>query len=107
MRHDPVLLPALRSATTLYWVCVAGVAGASTLLLSFTDLGLAAILVALVAMPIYQVIGGGIALVVAAATNSAPLARSAAVRAVGMLVIWSVAVGILPVFALAALLVLR
>jgi hypothetical protein len=107
VQYDVVLLPVVRNATTLFWACVAGVAGAGTLLMSFTDLGLAAILVTIVVMPVYQVIGGGLALVGAAATNSSPPARSAAVRAVGTLVLWSVAVGILPVIALGVLMGLK
>lgn len=101
VQHDPVLLPAVRNATTLYWASVAGVTGAITLALTFTDLGLAAFLVALIAMPVYQLIGGGIALIATAATNRSPPVRTAAVRAVGTLIFWSVAVGILPVLALA------
>ncbi len=99
MQYDPLLLPAVRRAGTLYWISVAGVTGGITSLLSFTDLGLAALLVALVAMPIYQLIGGVVALVVAAATAPSAPARDAGTRTIGKLILWGFAVGILPVVA--------
>jgi hypothetical protein len=73
-----VLLPVVRSAGTLYWASVVGVTGTITGLLSLTDLGLAAILVAIVAMPIYQLIGGVVALIASAASCSRTRAGGAA-----------------------------